>query len=141
MSRRSMRPPPRPEVVAAASDDSPPDESGWVRWEITHDQLGHETRAHAGSFNDYDDDGDVSSFSELYGGHMAVSTTDPGVASADAEGRFVMRFPEGTCESHVAMLLTSTADEYLLKVELTTSESGEQRWGRSWNLTFPRDLQ
>lgn len=138
---RPQLPPPRPEVVAGSNDDSSQDASGWVRWEITHDQLGHETRAHAGSFNDYEVDGDVSSFSELYGGHMAVSTTDPGVARADAEGRFVMRFPEGTCESHVTMLLTSTADEYLLKVELTTSESGEQRWGRSWNLTFPRDLQ
>lgn len=52
-----------------------------------------------------------------------------------------MRFPEATCEARVVMSLTSTATEYRLKLDLTTSEAGEARWSRTWERTFPRDHQ
>lgn len=141
--RPHLQPPGRApsEIEQAPDGQSPRDTEGWVRWDITHDQLTHETRAYAGSFNDYDAKSDVPPFSELYGGHMAVSTTDPGVARAEAEARFTLRFPEGTCESQVTMMLTSTATEYELFMELTTSEAGQRREGRRWSMTFPRDHQ
>ena len=143
-AERPQLPPARPVTRSATPEPAGTSadlEEGWVRWEITHDQLAHETRAYAGSFNDYPADGDVCSFSELYGGHMAVSTADPGESRAEAQGKFVMRFPEATCESHVCMQLTSTSSEYRLRVDLTTRESGEPRWDRTWDLTFPRDHQ
>jgi len=141
---RPVLPPARPSPVVPVLDRADRDDKenpGWTRWEITHDQLTRETRAYAGSFNDHVASDGVPSFSELYGGHMAVRTNSPGTARAEAEARFVMRFPEATCESHVVMTLASTETEYQLRFDLTTSESGKARWHRSWERTFPRDHQ
>ena len=144
VAERPVLPPPNPESAnQSPKERNKPDDGtkGWVRWEISHEQLKHETCAYAGSFGDYDAYDDVPSFAELYGGHIAVSTEDPGIGRAESESRFTMRFPEATCEARVVMSLTSTATGYRLKLDLTTSEAGEARWSRTWDRTFPRDHQ
>jgi hypothetical protein len=114
---------------------------GWVKWSIAREQLAHETRASAGSFGDHDADQVIPSFVELYDGVVSVSTEDPGVARSESEARFVLRWREATCEAHVRMRLDSDATEYRVHIDLTTAEGGQERWGRSWDRTFPRDLQ
>jgi putative CocE/NonD family hydrolase len=113
----------------------------WVRCEVVHDLAAGETRAHASSFTDHAVVDDVPSFSEQYGGYVSVTPHDPGHAVADAEGRLTVRYPEATCEARVSMVLRSTPADYELQLDLTTSESGEERWRRSWRRTFPRDHQ
>jgi len=39
------------------------------------------------------------------------------------------------------MSMTSTADDYRLKLDLTTREDGEDGRSRRWERTFPRDHQ
>jgi uncharacterized protein len=126
-----------PKELARSEDPA----KGWVRWEVSNEHLRHESRAYAGSFGDYGAHDEVPSFAELYGGVVTVSTDDPGIARAESETRFTMRFPEATCETRVVMSLTSTSATYHLRLELTTSEDDEERWARSWDRTFSRDLQ
>jgi predicted acyl esterase len=114
---------------------------GWVKWSVAHEQLAHETRAYAGSFGDHDGQGPIPSLLELYDGVVTVSTNDPGVARSESEARFVLRWEEAVCESHVRMRIDSDAREYRVHIELTTAEDGQERWRRSWDRAFPRDLQ
>ena len=144
VSDRPVLPPPDLERAnqSPKERDKPDDETkGWVKWSVTHEQLKHETRAAAGSFGDYDAHGDVPSFVELYDGVLGVSTEDPGRAWADAEARFVMRWDEAECASHVVLRLESDADAYRLRIGLTVTEDGQVRWRRDWDRAFPRDHQ
>jgi hypothetical protein len=110
-------------------------------WRIEHDVAAGETRAVVGNWGDYEAKDDVPSFAEDYRGVVAVSSTDPGVARAEGETRFEMRFPEVTAVSHVKAAVESDEDEYRVKIELRVSEDGEERWVRRWDRAFPRDLQ
>jgi hypothetical protein len=112
-----------------------------VKWSVAHEQLAHETRAYAGSFGDHDADEVVPAFLELYDGMIAVSTRDPGVARSESEARFVLRWPEGTCEAHATMKIESDAKDYRVRIELRASQDGEELWRREWNETIPRDHQ
>jgi predicted acyl esterase len=114
---------------------------GWVKWSIAHEQLAHETRAYAGSFGDHEADQNMPSFVELYDGMVAVSTQDPGIARSQSEARFVMRWPEATCETHATMKVESDAGHYRVRIELTASEDGQERWRREWDRTIARDHQ
>jgi uncharacterized protein len=141
---RPVLPPPKVETANQSPKEraKPDDESkGWVRWEVSHEQLKHETRAYAGSFGDYDAADDIPSFAETYGGVVAVSTDDPGIARAHGEARFTMRFPEATCESYATMRLDSDRDTYRLAIELAVSEGDAVRWTRRWDREIPRDHQ
>jgi hypothetical protein len=144
IEERPILPPPRPETANQSPKEraKPEDESkGWVRWEVSHEQLKHETRAYAGSFGDYDATDDVPAFAELYDGVVAVSTDDPGIARAHGEARFTMRFPEATCESHVTVKIDSDKETYRLAIELTVSEDDDVLWVRRWDREIPRDHQ
>ncbi|MGZ5327718.1 MAG: hypothetical protein ACXWFU_05090, partial [Actinomycetota bacterium] len=144
VEERPVLPPPRPGTAnqSPKERDKPDDErKGWVRWEVSHEQLKHETRAYAGSFGDYDARDDIPPFAELYDGVVAVSTDDPGVARAHGEARFTMRFPEATCESYATVKLDSDRDTYRLVIELTVSEDDDILWVRRWDREIPRDHQ
>jgi predicted acyl esterase len=137
---------PAPNVAAAsvAPKEKPkPDDpsKGWVKWSIEQDVLKRQTLAHAGSFGDHDAIEDVPAFLELYDGTVSVSTKDPGQAESTSEARFVIRYPEATCESHVTMNVASDRHAYHVSIALTVSESGEERGRRSWERTIPRDHQ
>jgi predicted acyl esterase len=144
VTERPVLPPPNVKEANQSPKEraKPADETkGWVKWSVTHEQLKHETRASAGSFGDYDENDGVPSFVELYDGVLAVSTEDPGRASANSEAGFVMRWDEAVCESHVTLALQSDADAYRLRIDLTVIEDGQVRWRRDWDRTFPRDHQ
>jgi len=117
------------------------DETDGAVWRIERDILGRETRAIAGSFGDFPAAGEVPSYAERYLGTVAVSTRDPGVARAEGEARYEMRWPEGTCASHVKTSIRSDRNEYRVGIELRVSENGQERWVRNWDRTFPRDHQ
>jgi hypothetical protein len=137
-------PPPNPAEANTSPKELRKDdpEKGWVRWSVEHHQLEHETRAYAGSFGDHEavHDGDVPSFAELYDGVVSVSTDDPGRARSESKARFVVRFPEATCEATTRVRVTSDRHSYEVSIELVAAEDGEERWRRSWARTFPRDL-
>jgi uncharacterized protein len=116
-------------------------EKGWVLWRIEDDVLKQERRAWAGSFTDNSAEGELPAFSDLYRGVVAVSTVDPGRAYADGEATFEVRWPEGTCATHTDVRIESDRTSYQVHAELIASENGEERWRRSWDRTFPRDLQ
>jgi hypothetical protein len=110
-------------------------------WRIEHDVAAGETRAVVGNWGDYPPKDDVPSFAESYGGVVSVSADDPGVARAEGEARFEMRFPEVTAVSHATTTVESDGDEYRVRIELRVSEDGAERWVRRWDETFARDLQ
>ncbi|MEP7060152.1 MAG: CocE/NonD family hydrolase [Actinomycetota bacterium] len=134
-----LAPPQRPQGSAEPED---PDK-GWVLWRIEEDILKKERRAWAGSFNDNEADAaaGLPSFSDLYRGVVGVSTKDPGRAYSDAEATFEVRWPEATCATHTEVKIESDRTSYRVKVELVATENGEERWRRSWDRTFDRDLQ
>jgi hypothetical protein len=135
--------PPADRAQANASPKERPKDdpaTGWVKWSVEHHQLEHETRATAGSFGDYDADGNTPPFAELYGGVVAVSTDDPGRAWVDGEARFDLRFPEATCSAHVTMRVDSDPTDYRLTIDLTVSEDDRELWTRHWNRSIRRDL-
>jgi hypothetical protein len=37
--------------------------------------------------------------------------------------------------------MDSDAETYRVTIELVVSEDGQERWHRSWERSFPRDLQ
>ncbi|MEA2550988.1 MAG: hypothetical protein QOE25_757, partial [Actinomycetota bacterium] len=78
---------------------------------------------------------------DLYRGVVSVSSVDPGRASADAEATFETRWPEATCATRTELKIESDRTGYRVHAELIASENGEERWRRSWDRTFPRDLQ
>ena len=132
-----LAPPVRPQESTEPDDP----EKGWVLWRIEEDILKHESRALAGSFNDYPQVGETPAFTELYRGVVGVSTIDPGQAYSDGEATFEMRWPEATCRTHTHVKVNSDRNTYRVRVELVASENGEERWRRSWDRTIPRDLQ
>ena len=82
---------------------------------------------------------DTPSFRELYGGVVAVSTDDPGIAWVTAR-------PGSTCGSrkrrvrHTCMTVTSDRTDYRVTIDLTVSEDGQELWSRAMGPQIPRDL-
>jgi hypothetical protein len=139
---RPMLPPPNPGGASVGRKEAEKDDdSGSVTWAIEHRVLERETVARAGSSGSYPASGEIPALDELYGGRVTVPLDDPGRASADSQARFVIRWPEATCESHVAMRVDGSPDAYRVRIDLTAGEEGGERWQRTWERTIPRDLQ
>ena len=115
-------------------------EQGYT-WRIEHDVPTGETRAVVGYGGDYPAEDDVPSFLQRYAGTVVVSPVDPGRASAHGEAGFEMRWPEATCGTEVTLDVESDRETYRVRIELTVTEDGEERWRRSWGRTIPRDHQ
>ena len=75
------------------------------------------------------------------GGEVGVSTTDPGIAWATGRATYEIRWSEAAVRTEARQLLRSDARAYHLELELDVEENGALRWQRSWNRTFPRELQ
>lgn len=111
------------------------------RWEIVEDVVGHERRAVATYGGDEPADGEVPAMRTRYGGSVGVSLVDPGRAWADGETDLEIGFPEATCRAWSRVRMDSDAETYRVSLELAVSEDGVERWRRTWERAFPRDLQ
>ena len=125
---------PQHDPLAQSEDD------GW-RWEIVEDVVARERRAVATYGGDEPADGEVPPIRSLYGGLVGVSLDDPGRAWAESETDLEIRFPEATCRAWTKVRVDSDAERYRVTIELVTSEDGAERARRTWDRTFPRDLQ
>ena len=74
-------------------------------------------------------------------GEVGVQLDDPGNAWVDASARYEVAFPEATVAAMASWRIRSDAATYRVHLDLATTEDGEPRWSRSWDRTFPRDLQ
>jgi hypothetical protein len=144
--RPRLQPPPDKGAVAGketrgeAAEAGETDDGGY-RWQIERDVLAHETRAHVGNWG-WTNANDVRPrFREDYRGTVAVSTTDPGRAWAEAWTDFEMHWPEAIVKSHVHQRVSSDEGAYHLDIQLELTENGERRWTRQWRRSFPRDHQ
>jgi predicted acyl esterase len=143
VTERPVLPPPFPGLTAPAPEWEPPDDAlgDSVTYSVTRDMLANEARADAGGISDSPSaPGDVPGRSERYGGSLHVSLDDPGNARAAAQTRFILRYPDATCEVASDLSLVSDRDTYRLRIDLIASEDGHEVGRRTWDRTFPRDL-
>lgn len=125
-----------------ADDEQPP-----VRWTVRHDVLERTTTAEIDHGTVYDGACD-SAVTEHYRGAVTASRTAPAGASATADVRYTIAWPETAVETRARLDLRSTAETYELEVDVTAEELGtavEQgglgRIARRFARTIPRDLQ
>ncbi len=132
----TLMPSPFPREDPLASD-----ETGWARWEVTHDVLGRTTKALATYGGDEPAADGSPPMRTRYGGEVGVSLDDPGHAWVDADSDLEISFPEAVARARAVTTMRSDAAAYHLRIELTVSEDGDDRWHRTWERSFPRDLQ
>jgi putative CocE/NonD family hydrolase len=112
---------------------------GWWRRDIrrTDDELQAET----GYGGEYPPSEEAPSFVERYEGRVGVSTGDPGVAFADGEAEYEIRYPEATVRAFTRVRVDSDRDGYHVGIDLVTHDGDRERHRRRWERTIPRDLQ
>jgi len=112
---------------------------GWWRRDVR--RTDGELTAQTGYGGDYPGDGAAPSFEERYEGTVGVSSEDPGIAFADAEAEYEIRYPEGTVGASVRVRVDSDRETYRVTIDLTTRDGDEPRHHRRWDRAIPRDLQ
>jgi putative CocE/NonD family hydrolase len=112
-----------------------------VVWSVEEDVLARERRAATRYGGDYPAAGALPSMLDRYQGVVGVSQIDPGRAYARGEGEFEMRYPEGVCRTLATVAVESDPTAYRVTIELLVTEDGRERQRRTWDRTFPRDLQ
>jgi hypothetical protein len=130
--------PPSPHPQSDPAAQSP---EGWSRWEVRTDPISRERVALARYGGDGGPDGDAPGLRGDYGGEVGVCLTDPGKAWADGSADLEIRYPEATCGARTEVRVDSDDRAYRVRIELCTTENGEERKRRSWERTIPRDLQ
>ena len=78
---------------------------------------------------------------EHYVGAVAVSTTDPGAARAEATARYVVAWPDATVSSEARLEVRSDHDAFEVTVELDVHDGDELFRSRRWYRHIPRRLQ
>ncbi len=92
-----------------------------VVWRLEHDVLGREARAVTSHGANYE--GECDAFvQERYDGLVAVSTTDPGAARAEASASYRIAWPEATVRTEVRLDLRSDAAAYHVVVDVVAEE-------------------
>ena len=112
---------------------------GWWRRDVR--RTDGELTAQTGYGGDYPGDGAAPSFEERYEGTVGVSSDDPGIAFADAEAEYEIRYPEGVVGASVHVRVDSDRETYRVTIDLTTRDGDEPRHHRRWDRAIPRDLQ
>ncbi len=109
-------------------------------WRIEHDVLGRRTSAVIDHGSRYPGEHGAA-VAEHYHGEVAVSTTDPGDASAHATARYEIAWPEATVSSEAHLELRSDRDAFEVTVELDVHDGEELLRSRRWYRHIPRRLQ
>jgi uncharacterized protein len=112
---------------------------GWWRRDIR--RTDRELTAETGYGGDYPGGDGAPSFEERYEGTVGVSSADPGIAWADAEAEYEIRYAEATVGAFVHVRVDSEREAYRVAIDLRTRDGAEERHRRRWERTIPRDLQ
>jgi len=115
-------------------------EDDWWRWELDDDGTGIRV-ARTGYGGTAQLDGSRSPYRDRYEGVVGVSLDAPGVAFADGQAEFEVGYPEATVRTSSHVRLDSDADTYRVTIELVADEDGQERFRKTWERTFPRELQ
>ncbi len=121
--------------------DTESTEDDWWRWEMDDDDSGMRV-ARTGYGGSAELDGARSPYRDRYEGVVGVSRDTPGVAFAEGgEAEFEGGYPEATVRTTSRVRVDSDADAYRVSIELVADEDGRERFRRTWERTFPRELQ
>jgi hypothetical protein len=120
------------------STDSTDD--GWWRWEVTDD--GPSMRiARTGYGGTAERDGAALRYRDRYEGVVGVSRDEPGVAFAEGDAEYEIRYPEAAVRTSSHVRVDSDPQTYRVRIELVADEDGQERFRKTWERTFPRELQ
>jgi uncharacterized protein len=115
-------------------------DDGWWRWEVADDGSGLRV-ARTGYGGTAELDGAGGRYRDRYEGVVGVSRAEPGVAFADGEAEFEVAYPEATVRSTSHVRLDSDPETYRVTIEVVAHENGTERFRRTWERSFPRELQ
>jgi hypothetical protein len=131
--------PPGGDGVPTFTDVAPPvrDGHGEILWSTSHDVLGRVTAVSTKYGGPYD---------PRFGGHMTdryegfarVSIADPAIATAGGTVRFEIDWPEASVAVESRLLVSSSADDYCVDIELDATEGGQVVAQRRWSRRIPR---
>jgi uncharacterized protein len=132
--------PPPVRVVTGRQHSIESTADGWWRWEVTDD--GHDGRiATTGYGGTTALHGPASGYRDRYEGVVGVSRIEPGVAFAEGQAEFEVRYPEATIRTESRVRVDSDRETYRVRIELVADENGAERFRKTWERTFPRELQ
>jgi uncharacterized protein len=113
-------------------------DKGWWRWEVADD--GGSRVARTGYGGTAEHVGAAADYRDRYEGVVGVSRDRPGVAFADGDAGYEIRYPEATVRTTSHVRLDSDPLTYRVRIELVADENGEERFRKTWERTFPREL-
>ncbi|HWO71067.1 MAG TPA: CocE/NonD family hydrolase [Actinomycetota bacterium] len=119
---------------------APAPETRKATWRIEEDVLGR-TRSVVIGHDAEEETEDGTRVSSLGGGHITVSTVDPGQAVAQGRYRYEVAWPEATVRTEATGTLRSDVRTYRLELELVVLEDGREIARRRWEREVPRHLQ
>ncbi len=112
-----------------------------VVWQLEHDVLAREQRATVDYGYVEPSPGDPLQMVDHSHGTLRVSTSDPGKSRLDATYSMTISWPEVKVTNASKLSMVSDADTYTLHLELEVRENDGVKFTRSWDRTFPRELQ
>ena len=122
------------EVAAPVREDH-----GDIRWSTGHNVLSRMTHVSTKYGGPYDVR-HGGKMTDLYEGTATVSVTDPALATAGGTVRFDIDWPEAQVAVESRLTIVSTADEYVVDIELDAFESGDLVAERRWSRRIRRNL-
>jgi predicted acyl esterase len=108
-------------------------------WSCGHDVLSRVSRVDTKYGATYDTR-NGGRMTDLYEGFATVPLSDPGRATAGGTVRFEIEWPEASVSVESRLLVTSSAEEYCVDIELDAFESGNLIAERRWSRRFLRNL-
>ena len=115
------------------------EDDGDIVWSSGYDALKRVTHVSTKYGGQYDTR-HRGNMSDLYEGTTTVSVIDPAVATAGGTVRFEIEWPEASVAVESRLMVASTADEFVVDIELDAFESGELIAERRWSRRIPRNL-
>jgi len=133
--------PPGGAGVPTFSPAEPPKHDGHddIVWTVGHDVLRRVTRV-ATTYGGRYSARHGGQITDSYDGFATVSITDPADATAGGTVRFAIDWPEASVAVESRLLVTSTADDYVVDIALDAYESDALIAQRRWSERIPRRL-
>ncbi|MGZ4671249.1 MAG: CocE/NonD family hydrolase, partial [Ilumatobacteraceae bacterium] len=126
-------------VPEFAAVESPRPQPTSATWSVSHDVLSRVTTARTSYGGTYDAR-HGGRMTDSYEGEVAVSITDPALASAGGTVRFEIEWPEASVAVESRLQVRSTTDQFCVDIELDALECGAVVAQRRWARRVPRRL-